>query len=65
LTSVFVVRDGVARIRLVQADTSDPAAAEVVAGLDAGETVVAVPPVDLTDGRKVTPVAVSQVAGTP
>jgi RND family efflux transporter MFP subunit len=65
LTSVFVVRDGVARIRLVQVDTTDPAAIEIIAGLDAGESVVATPPVDLTDGRKVSIVPVSQPAGTP
>jgi RND family efflux transporter MFP subunit len=52
--SVFVVSGGTAHLRLVQ--TGDPAAdgTEIIAGLDAGESVVTNPPATLTDGRTVT-----------
>ena len=49
VTSVFVVNDGVARLRLVRM-----AGTEVQAGLAAGETVVVGPPPGLADGRRVT-----------
>jgi multidrug efflux pump subunit AcrA (membrane-fusion protein) len=49
VTSVFVVADGVARLRLVHVR-----GAEVLAGLAAGETVVVAPPPGLADGRPVT-----------
>ena len=48
MSSVFVVEEGVARIRLVELHGR-----EVVAGLVEGERVVVVPPLALTDGRKV------------
>ena len=54
LTSVFVVRDGVARIRLVQAGETVHEQVEIVAGLDDGEMVVAPASSDLTDGQPVT-----------
>ena len=54
LTSVFVVRNGLAHIRLVQTGLTDSDGTEVVAGLDAGESVVTAPPVGLTDGSPVT-----------
>jgi RND family efflux transporter MFP subunit len=54
LTSVFVVSQGVARIRLVQTATTDDSGTEILAGLDAGESVVVDPPANLTDGRAVT-----------
>jgi RND family efflux transporter MFP subunit len=54
LTSVFVVRDGLAHIRLVQTGVADSTGTEVVAGLEPGESVVAAPPVGLTDGTPVT-----------
>ena len=54
LTSVFVVRDNLAEIRLVQAGLSGSDGTEIVAGLDPGESVVVAPPVGLTDGSRVT-----------
>lgn len=49
IASVFVVEDNVARLRMV-----DMRGDEVVAGVNAGDTVVVRPPVDLVDGRRVT-----------
>ena len=49
VTSVFVVENGVARLRLINANGT-----EVLAGLSEGETVVVTPPPALTDGRRVT-----------
>jgi RND family efflux transporter MFP subunit len=48
VTSVFVVDDGVARLRLV-----NMAGTEILAGIVEGETVVVNPPPDLADGRRV------------
>jgi RND family efflux transporter MFP subunit len=53
VSSVYVVQDGVARLRLIQAGASSPEGVEVLAGLDPGESVVAPPPAGLVDGRKV------------
>ena len=41
-------------MRLVQIGEATGNEAEIVAGLDAGETVVVAPPAALTDGRRVT-----------
>lgn len=49
VTSVYVVDDGVARLRLVRLRGS-----EVLAGLRAGEAVIVSPPAGLRDGRRVT-----------
>ena len=49
LTSVFVVEQDVARLRLV--DVRDT---EVLAGLVESELVIVAPPIGLTDGRRVT-----------
>ena len=49
VTSVFVVADGVARLRLVRI-----AGSEVQAGLAAGDVVIVAPPPGLVDGRRVT-----------
>ncbi len=49
VTSVFVVDNGVARLRLVNVSGS-----EVLAGLSAGDTVIVGAPPGLTDGRRVT-----------
>jgi RND family efflux transporter MFP subunit len=54
VTSVFVVQEGVARLRLVQVGTEISKDTEVLAGLDAGETVVTSPPLRLLDGSPVT-----------
>ena len=53
VSSVYVVQDGVARLRLIQAGRSSPEGVEVLAGLDSGESVVTPPPAGLADGRKV------------
>jgi hypothetical protein len=49
IASVFVVDNGIARLRMV-----DVRGREVVAGVADGETVVVRAPADLTDGRRVT-----------
>lgn len=49
VTSVFVVDEGVARLRLVRARGR-----EILAGLTDGETVIVDPPAGLTDGTRVT-----------
>jgi RND family efflux transporter MFP subunit len=54
VTSVFVVEDNVARLRLVQTGVSTPAGIEVLAGVDAGEPIVSAPPAGLEDGSPVT-----------
>jgi RND family efflux transporter MFP subunit len=60
VTSVFVVQDGIARMRVVQAGLATSTAVEVLAGVDAGELIVTSPPPGLVDGS---PVTVSE-AGT-
>jgi multidrug efflux pump subunit AcrA (membrane-fusion protein) len=57
VTSVFVVQDGVARLRLVQVGETGDEGTHVQAGLDAGEVVVVDPPAVLLDGRRVTSAA--------
>jgi RND family efflux transporter MFP subunit len=53
VSSVYVVRDGVATLRLVQLGTQSSEGVEVLAGLDAGETIVTSPLTGLTDGARV------------
>jgi RND family efflux transporter MFP subunit len=53
VTSVYVVQDGVARLRLIQAGRTSPSGVEVLAGLDAGEAIVTSPPPRLVDGARV------------
>jgi RND family efflux transporter MFP subunit len=53
VSSVYVVQDGMARLRLIQVGTSSPEGVEVLAGLDAGESIVASPPPRLVDGAAV------------
>lgn len=53
VATVFVVEDGVARLRLVRPGVVDGPRVEIVAGLEAGERVVAAPPPALRDGRAV------------
>jgi RND family efflux transporter MFP subunit len=52
--SVFVVHDGVATLRLIRVGASSSEGVEVVAGLDAGETIVVSPLTRLADGVRVT-----------
>jgi hypothetical protein len=54
ISSVFVVQEGTARLRLVQVGDSSPQGVEVLAGLDAGESIVTAPPPQLVDGARVT-----------
>jgi hypothetical protein len=54
VSSVFVVQDGVARLRLIQVGAASPGGVEVLAGLDAGETIVLSPLERLVDGTTVT-----------
>ena len=53
VSSVYVVQDGVARLRLIQAGLSSAAGTEIFAGLDAGESVVASPTRGVADGARV------------
>ena len=48
IASVFVVDNGVARLRMV-----DLRGSEIVAGLASGDTVIVHPPAELIDGRRV------------
>lgn len=65
VTSVFVVQDRVARLRLVHLGGSGTAGVEVLAGLDAGEAVVASPPAQLVDGAPVVTAHAPRTAVTP
>lgn len=53
VSSVYVVQAGVARLRLIQVGAASPDGIEVLAGLDAGESVVTSPLPRLTDGTRV------------
>jgi RND family efflux transporter MFP subunit len=53
VSSVFVIQDGVARLRLIQAGLAAQDGVEVLAGLDAGESVVTSPLTALVDGARV------------
>ena len=53
VSSVYVVHDGVASLRLIQVGGSSSEGVEVLAGLDAGESIVTSPPTRLVDGAKV------------
>jgi RND family efflux transporter MFP subunit len=59
VASVYVVQDGIARLRLIQVGATSSAGVEVLAGLDPGESIVTSPLTRLVDGA---PVA---VGGTP
>jgi RND family efflux transporter MFP subunit len=54
VSSVYVVQDGVARMRLIQVGISTPQGIEVLAGLDADEQIVTPPLERLFDGISVT-----------
>ena len=53
LSTVFVIEEGVARLRLLQTGHEGAEGVEVLAGLERGEVVVNAPPPGLTDGRRV------------
>jgi RND family efflux transporter MFP subunit len=53
VSSVYVVQDSVARLRVIQVGGSLPEGVEVLAGLDAGESVVTSPLTRLKDGVRV------------
>ena len=53
VSSVYVVQDGVARLRLIQVGDPSSEGVEVLAGLDAGESVVISPLSRLVDGARV------------
>jgi multidrug efflux pump subunit AcrA (membrane-fusion protein) len=53
VSSVYVVQDGVARLRLVQAGPASAAGIEILAGLDVGESVVTSATAGLADGVRV------------
>jgi hypothetical protein len=63
VSSVYVVQDGVARLRLIQAGPSSAAGVEVLAGLEAGEVVVASPIAGVADGTRVDIRAARKTAG--
>jgi RND family efflux transporter MFP subunit len=63
VSSVYVVRDGVARLRLVQAGPGSAAGVEILAGLDAGELVVTSPITRMVDGARVAVGAAGQPEG--
>jgi RND family efflux transporter MFP subunit len=63
VASVFVVQDGVARLRLIQAGVSSSESVEVLAGLDAGETIVSSPLARVADGVAVVTDAAPSGAG--
>lgn len=52
--SVYVVKDGVASLRLIRTGPSSSEGVEVLTGLDAGESIVVSPPAGLVDGLAVT-----------
>jgi RND family efflux transporter MFP subunit len=54
VSSVYVVENGIARLRVIQAGPSSSDALEVLSGLDPGESVVVAGLTRLTDGARVT-----------
>jgi RND family efflux transporter MFP subunit len=63
VSSVYVMQDGVARLRLVQVGASSSAGVEVLTGLDPGESVVTSPIDRLSDGTRVNVVATRKFSG--
>ena len=48
---VFVAEDQIARLRIVRSGEARDGQTEILAGLDAGETIVLTPPAELRDGQ--------------
>jgi hypothetical protein len=65
VATVYVVHDGIATLRLVQSGAESPEGVEVLAGLEAGESVVTSPPARLVDGARVAVGTPSRAGGTP
>jgi RND family efflux transporter MFP subunit len=65
VSSVYVVRDGIARLRLIQVGASSTEGVEVLSGLDTGESIVTSPLMRLVDGAKVTADRVPARTGAP
>ena len=63
VSSVFVVRSGVATLRLIQEGVATPAGVEVLAGLDPGESIVTNGQLRLVDGARVDGTA-ARIGGT-
>ena len=63
ISSVFVVQDGVARLRLIQVGSAYSEGVEVLAGLDASEPIVTSPLQRVADGTRVTIAATASGAG--
>jgi HlyD family secretion protein len=63
VASVYVVQDGIARLRLIQVGLPTAAGVEVLAGLDVGESVVTSPTARVADGARVAVGAARKVAG--
>jgi RND family efflux transporter MFP subunit len=55
LTGVFVVDGGIARLRWITLGHAQDGRVEAATGLDAGERIVAAPPAELADGRRIEP----------
>jgi multidrug efflux pump subunit AcrA (membrane-fusion protein) len=53
LTGVFVVDGGVARLRWITLGHTQDGRVEAQTGLEAGERIVAAPPAELADGRRI------------
>jgi HlyD family secretion protein len=52
--AVFVVEDGIARLRLVELGQRNQSVGQILGGVSAGQTLVLHPPDTLTDGMRVT-----------
>jgi RND family efflux transporter MFP subunit len=63
VSSVYVVQDGVARLRLIQTGRSFGTSMEILAGLDAGESIVTSPIGSLADGARIAVGATRKPAG--
>lgn len=63
VSSVYVVQDGVARLRLVQAGPSSAAGIEILAGLDVGESIVTSSIRGVVDGARVEIAAAREASG--
>ena len=63
VASVYVVQDGVARLRLIHVGPPSAAGVEVLAGLDVDESVVTSPIADVADGTRVAIKAAGTLTG--